>query len=164
MGAAKLLAGGVSAVRVAMILFFSVLGVCMFCYGINPNAQVQLYNNSSMPITAGQELLLTFLALALYSLLCGGLVMLASLVALDAVAGLTAALAPVILDLFFSSKLDYTPLHLFQGRLFEIYHLAKIGGFLFNYLQAALLVFSIGAVLFLVVCGLCWRWWAVSGR
>lgn len=164
LGAVKLAAGAVSAVAMAAILFCSVLGTCIFLYGICLNAPIQLYRPSSFPLTVGQELLLTFLALALYSLLCGGLVMLVSLVALDSIAGFAAALVPVLIDLFCSGSDANTSLRMFQGRMFGIDHLVKVGGHMFTYLQATFFVFSIGAVLFLVLCVLCWRQWAVSGR
>ncbi len=164
LGAVKLAAGAVSAVAVAAILFCSVLGTCLFFHGICLDAPIQLYRTSSFPITVGQELLLTFLALALYSLLSGGLVMLVSLVALDSIAGLAAALVPVLIDLFWSGSDAITPLRMFEGKMFQIDNLVKIGGHLFNYLQATLFVLSVGAVLFLVLCGLFWRQWTVSGR
>lgn len=168
---AKVLAGLTSLALLAIFLIGVDMGTWLVIYGGDGfNAAIQLYDNAnSFPITIGEFILFRLLWFAIFTVVCGCVTMLVSVLTHSTIA---AFVAPVLIMTWFADYLylpasritDYLPTNLIGWNTLLNYHLVNLFGVRMNGLQFAPLLYGGIAIFLIILCGLGWRHDAVPGK
>ena len=129
------------------------------------DAPIQLSTPTNWPITMGQALMVRLGLYLTYALLCGGLVLLVSLLTGSGVAGMTAAIAmsmhEIILPRYFIEA-NWLPGNILSPSVFLRYRLVELFGVQFNWVELDLALYTAAALVLLALCWLGWRRSAVG--
>ena len=157
---AKLLAGTATALLTALLTFAAGTIPALLIFGGEWfDTPIQVATKTWWPITMGQELLIRLGLLTAFALLCGGVVMLASLMAGNSVAGLAVGLVMMIQEVLLSrySDASWLPGNLLGSNMFHRYQLAELFGTQLNCVQLGAALYGGAAILLLAMCWLGWR-------
>lgn len=158
---AKGIAGVVTTVLVLLLVIGPTAMAALLIYGGGWfDAPIQLATATCWPITMGEALLIRLGLCLAYALLCGGIVLLVSLLTGSGVAGLTAAFVLAVQQIFlprFLIEAAWVPGNILSGSTFHRYQLVSLFGMQFNWVELDMTLYMGIGLLLLVLCGLGWR-------
>ena len=167
---AKVLTGEVSMLLAVAIVAGAGIIASLMVYGTTGlSGAIQLLSwlwASILPITTGQAVLILFVLLLVYGLLCGGITALVSVLTDSSVAALAVSIGMLLLTMrqYAGAWAEYMPANLVDQRALMSLTLTNIFGIRLNFFQSGFLLYIALTVVLLVACWLCWRRKATSGK